>query len=164
MPSIDINISSCRPLLSLARSLCVAANNLDLVRLDRDAAIVHLERHVLDEEGPNFVAEAVCVQAPLFSSHSSAPNSIHLQAPGQRPHYLELQSALDVLLQRLGDCLVEVAQDLHGQLRMDALVADQIVQRVSQGEPDTATRVSNGVCSGPAASGPLPAPTVELVE
>ena len=38
--------------------------------------------------------------------------------------YLELQTTLDVLLQRLGDGLVKVAEDLHRQLRVDALLAD----------------------------------------
>lgn len=58
-----------------------------------------------------------------------------------RPHpsdaiHLEGQPILDVLLQRLGDGLVEVAQDLHRQLRVDTLVADEIVERVRQGKAD----------------------------
>lgn len=77
--------------------------------------------------------------------------------------YLELKSTLDVLLKRLGNSLVEVAQDLHRQLRVDALLANQIVQRISQGEPDTANPVSNKPWP-PAVDWPLPAPTVELIE
>jgi hypothetical protein len=41
------------------RGLCIAANDLNLVRRDRLAIVVHLERNVLDEEGPNLVAEPI---------------------------------------------------------------------------------------------------------
>lgn len=51
---------------SLAWLLGVAANNLDLVRLHRLAAVVHLERHILDEEGPHLVTESIRVEAPLL--------------------------------------------------------------------------------------------------
>lgn len=49
---------------------------------------------------------------------------------------LELQPTLDVLLQRLGDGLVEVAENFHGELGIDALFADQVVEGVCQSEPD----------------------------
>lgn len=54
-------------LLTLARALRVAADNLDLVCHDRLAAIVHLERDVLDEESPHLVAETVGVQGALLA-------------------------------------------------------------------------------------------------
>jgi hypothetical protein len=53
------------PLLSLAWLLGIAADNLDLVRRDGLASTVHLECHVLDQEGPNFIAESIRIQAPL---------------------------------------------------------------------------------------------------
>lgn len=43
-------------LCAFARALRVAADNLDLVRLHSLATVVHLERHILDKEGPYFVA------------------------------------------------------------------------------------------------------------
>lgn len=62
------------------------------------------------------------------------------KTPLGRTH-LELQARLDVLLQRLGDGLVEVAQDLHRQLRVDALIADEVVERIRQRKADAAKRV-----------------------
>lgn len=53
------------PLLSLAWLLGIAADNLDLVRRDGLASTVHLEGHVLDQKGPDFVTESICVQASL---------------------------------------------------------------------------------------------------
>lgn len=50
--------------------------------------------------------------------------------------HLEGQTALDVLLQRLGDGLIKVAQDLHRQLRVDALLADEVVESIRQSETD----------------------------
>lgn len=63
------------------------------------------------------------------------------RVPGRearRRLYLELQATLDILLQRLCDGLVKVAQNLHRQLRVDALIADEVVERVRQSEPDAA--------------------------
>ena len=53
---------------ALARLLRVAAHDLDLVGRDglrRRPALVHLERHVLDEESPHLVAETVGIEAAL---------------------------------------------------------------------------------------------------
>ena len=50
--------------------------------------------------------------------------------------HLKCQACLDLLLERLGDGLVEVGQDLHGQLGIDALGADQIVEHVHEREAD----------------------------
>lgn len=94
---------------------------------------------------------------------------------------LELQPTLDVLLQRLGDGLVEVAENLHGELGVYALFADQVVEGVCQSEPDAVNFVFSwllvfflvvqfhsiqllglGMHSG--AGKRLPASTVELVE
>lgn len=53
---------------------------------------------------------------------------------------LELQPTLDVFLQRLGDGLIEVAEDLHGELRVDAFIADEIIEGIRQSEPDAMRR------------------------
>lgn len=50
---------------------------------------------------------------------------------------LELEPRLDVLLERFRDGLIEIAQDLHGQLRIDALIADEIVEGIGQSKADT---------------------------
>lgn len=50
--------------LGLPRPLGVAANNLDSIGLDR-VLIVKFEVHILDQEGPDFIAEAVGVQVTL---------------------------------------------------------------------------------------------------
>lgn len=49
---------------SFARSLAVTADDLDLVRRDR-GLVVQLECDVLDEEGPDIVAESVGVKVTL---------------------------------------------------------------------------------------------------
>ena len=51
---------------SLARLLGVAADDLDLVGRHRVVPVIHLERDVLDHEGPDLVAEPVRIQASLF--------------------------------------------------------------------------------------------------
>lgn len=61
------------------------------------------------------------------------------------PTHLELESRLDVLLERFRDGLVKVAQDLHGELRVDALIADEVVERVGQSEADATRQVSLAV-------------------
>lgn len=55
-----------------------------------------------------------------------------------KPTDLETQACLDVLLQRLGDGLVKVTQDLHSQLRVDPLVTDEIIKGICQSHADTA--------------------------
>lgn len=46
-------------LRALAWLLRVAGHDLDLISLDGLASVIHLERHVLDEECPDFVAESI---------------------------------------------------------------------------------------------------------
>lgn len=53
--------------LALARTLGVAADNLDLVRHDNLAAIVELEVDVLDQEGPHLIAETVGIERALYA-------------------------------------------------------------------------------------------------
>jgi len=61
-------------ILLLFRLLGTAADDLDLVGLHRLAAVVELEGDVTDQEGPDFVAKAVCVERALCSTPWSAPS------------------------------------------------------------------------------------------
>lgn len=51
--------------------------------------------------------------------------------------YLERESGPDLLGQNLGDDLVKGGQDLHGQLRLDAALVDQVVKRIREGQAET---------------------------
>lgn len=53
--------------LLLVVLLGAAAHDLDLISIDRLAAVVELESDVADQEGPDFVAEAVGVEGALRS-------------------------------------------------------------------------------------------------
>ena len=57
------------PLL-FSRFLCIAAHNFDLLCL-HIGLIIQLEVDILDEESPDFIAEAICVQMALHSSMSA---------------------------------------------------------------------------------------------
>lgn len=52
--------------------------------------------------------------------------------------HLKLKSSFNVLLKSLSDGLIEIAQDLHGKLRVDALVADEIIEGICQSETNAA--------------------------
>lgn len=52
-------------------------------------------------------------------------------------NHLERQPRLDLLLQDLGDSFIEMRKDLHGQLRIDAMLGNQVIESVCQGSPDT---------------------------
>lgn len=51
--------------LWVARPLAVAAHDSDLLRLYSLARVLHLERDIFDQEGPDFVAETVGVEMSL---------------------------------------------------------------------------------------------------
>lgn len=57
-------------------------------------------------------------------------------------NHLERQARLDLFLEGLSNDAVELRQDLHGELRVDALVPDQFIQRISQGSAEAAGPVS----------------------
>lgn len=65
MPVILRGMRGSLTLLAL-RTFGVAADDLDLVGRDELGAVLHLERDVLDQEGPYFVAEAVRIQRSLI--------------------------------------------------------------------------------------------------
>lgn len=60
------------------------------------------------------------------------------------PSYLELQSASNILLQCLRYGLIKVTQDFHRQLRVDARVADKVIESVCQSQADAAICQSKG--------------------
>lgn len=76
--------------------------------------------------------------------------------------YLELQSASHVLLQRLSDGLIKIAQNLHRQLRVDARIADEVIESVCQSQADAAFVSPSYMERGRASV--LPAISVQLVE
>lgn len=110
-----------------------ATHDLDFVRMN--TRIVHLKCHILDQEGPYFIAEAVGVEVSLYHP-SSVPLTLSLPRPPSHP-YLERHPRLDLVLQHLCDTAIEVAQDLHRKLRLDAALSDQLVEGIHQSPPDT---------------------------
>jgi len=74
-------------------------------------------------------------------------------------NHLERQPRLDLLLQRLGNNAIELGEDLHGELGVDALLADQLVQGICQGDAETAWG-DEGMCqpTAPVFLYPRPSP------
>lgn len=77
--------SWCLALLLVLALLAAAANDLDLVCVNR-AGVVQLELNVLDEESPDIVAETVGIKMTLrfmFKVRNSClrPSSISLRLP-----------------------------------------------------------------------------------
>ncbi len=64
-------------------------------------------------------------------------------------NHLECQPRLDLLLQRLGNNAIELGEDLHGELGVDALFADQLVQGVCQSDAEAAGRQGNMSANSP---------------
>ena len=63
-PEPSVHSHECATQSSLPRPLGIATNDLNLIRLNR-RRILKLERDVLDQEGPDFVAEAVGIEMTL---------------------------------------------------------------------------------------------------
>lgn len=152
--------------LLLVGALRAAADDLDLVCHNRVAAVVHLERDILDQEGPHFVTEAVGIERTLsipkrgpcqrpylwFHLDSMLRSWTHkCHAPGNskppkavlptrkaRGIHLERQPGLDFLLKRLGHDTVKLVQNLDCKLRIDALSTDEVVQRIGQRDAEAA--------------------------
>lgn len=61
--------------------------------------------------------------------------------------YLERQPRLDLVCKHVGDSLVEVCEDLHGQLWLDATLGDQVVQGVGESTAQAVYR--QPACSKP---------------
>lgn len=151
-------------LLPLAWTLSVAADDLDLISDHSLSAVLHLELDVLDQESPDLVAESVCVERALYMGRClfvslvfSPPLRIvslalyglkagqgSLASPTGRS-YLERQARLHLLLQHVRDCAIEVGQDLHRQLGVDAGVRDEVIEGVCESGTDAAQRAAH-VC------------------
>lgn len=58
--------------------------------------------------------------------------------------HLERQSRADLVLQDLGNRAVEVGQDLHGELGIDVVLRDQVVEGICERTADTARRGTRG--------------------
>ena len=95
--------------------LGAAADDLDLVGRDRLRAVLHLEGDPFDQEGPHLVAESVRVERAL-----------------------EGQARLDLLAEGLGHDAIEVVEDLHGQLRIELCLLDQLIESLNQRDAETA--------------------------
>jgi len=54
---------------------------------------------------------------------------------------LERQPRLDLFSQNLSDTAIKVRQYLHGQLWLDAPIADQVIEGVRQSHADAATTI-----------------------
>lgn len=130
---MQFDIRSPSPLRRRSILLRTTTHDLDFVRMD--TRIVHLKRHVLDQKGPYFIAEAVGVEMSLYHL-SSVPLTLSLPSPSSHP-YLERHPRLHLVLQHLCNAAIEVAQDLHRKLRLDAALSDQLVEGIHQSPPDT---------------------------
>jgi hypothetical protein len=112
--------------------------------------VVELEVDVLDDERPDVVAETVGVEVTLRACQYSTFPAAAYELPLSYCRmltcaHLECKPRLDLVCEHIGDRLVEVDEDLHGQLGLDAALGDQIVQRVREGAAQT-------VCCQPACS------------
>lgn len=103
--------------------------------------VIHLEFDVLDDESPDFVAEAVRVEVALLIRIPCQRHELPIAcSPLQQPNlsrsevrsrtHLERKPGLDLLAQHLGDHLVEILHDAHCKLRLDAPAANQVIECV----------------------------------
>lgn len=134
LPAFCVSIPG--DILLLTRLLGVAAHDLDLIRCDI-ILIVQLEVDILDEERPDFVAEAVGIEMALQAcnvSHSPRPET-------PRHLYLEVHASLDFVRQHLGDGFIEGSHDFHGGLGLDAAGMNHLVEGVNKGHTDAAKEI-----------------------
>jgi hypothetical protein len=67
--------------LGIPRSLAVAAHDFDLIRLHRLGGVVHLERNILDQKGPDLIAETVSIEVALQSRISPSSHFVTASTP-----------------------------------------------------------------------------------
>ena len=53
-------------------------HDLDLIGIDDLAAVLHLERDVFELEGPDLIAESVCIQTPLHARENAKIDGVSL--------------------------------------------------------------------------------------
>ena len=133
----------------LARALAVATHDLDLVGSEV-TTVVELEVDIADQECPDIVAEAIGVEValPILREIQSANqvrpaiSQTDLATPMlaiskvHRKKYLESQLRLHLIRHDLGNRFIEVGQDLHRKLWLQATIVNHVIQRVCEGEAD----------------------------
>lgn len=145
-----------------------ARHDLDLVGRDDLAAAVHLERDVLELEGPDLVAESVGIETSLCEEtrRISCPDALWHRS--RNASYLECQPRAHVGLQHFGNGPVEVGQNLHRKLGVDAVLCDQVIERIRQSGTDAAREASRQSTGSKTkwqgVNSAVPATAVELVE
>lgn len=82
-----------------------------------------------------FVSE--CLSQDSGETKWSGDRQEQLLPAVRRYIYLECQTRPDLLLQNFGDGSVEVGKDLHRQLRVDAVILNQVIQGVCESDADT---------------------------
>lgn len=87
---------------------------------------VHVSTFVLHVASPCLASRSA--QSP----RGQGPDAQQRVVRQGRSIHLERQPRLDLVLQRLSDGAIKVGEDLHRQLRVDAVLADEIVKGVSQ--------------------------------
>lgn len=95
--------------------------------------IVELEVDILDDEGPDVVAEAVGVEVSLHVSMSVC----RCLSCSMRPTDLEGEARFDLVAEDVCNGLVEVEEDLHGKLRLYPALGDKLIQGVGEGAAET---------------------------
>jgi hypothetical protein len=112
------------PCLCFAWSLRVAADDLDLVCLE-GSALITFEMNVFDKEGPHVVAEAVGLEVALQKRGMRlACNRANQGCTAHGHAHFECEPCPDLVRQHLGNHAIEVVEDLHGQLGLDAAFVD----------------------------------------
>jgi hypothetical protein len=64
---------------------------------------------------------------------------------------LECEARLDLVGEDIGDGLVEVGENLHGELGLDTALGDEVVERVCEGTAQTAAGQPDAPDSGESA-------------
>ena len=102
--------------------MCVLLSILNVTFLIRNVQTSSQKRYVSSEPWAGQLVYALAVGV------KSAGPFIHL----------EREAGLNLLIERVGHDAVKLHQDLHGQLRIDPLVLDQVIEGISQGHAETA--------------------------
>lgn len=99
--------------------------------------VIKLKVDILDDEGPNFVAETVGIKMSLQNgiSHTHVC-AIQADTICAATH-LERQPRLHLVCKHFCNSLVEVYEDLHRQLGLDAALGDEVVKSVREGTAET---------------------------
>lgn len=76
----------------------------------------------------------------LAKQTSTAWTSARARAKVQGSPHLKSQTSLDLILQHVCDRAIEVGENLHRQLWVDAGIRNEIIESVRQGRPETVQR------------------------